>query len=864
MRARRYLVTLAAGLPLAAALAQPACARQDAAARESQQQQQQAPAEAAEWQRRVQAAEARVAQAPSDVGARRELVQLLLVLGRTEAAERAARGSESAELANALGEALYARGAVPEAEAAFRRAIDGRASDAMQARLNLGLLLDRRGERAAAQQEFERLVRWYSDSPGLGAADLVAIGTAVRHLGATNPQLFQDAVRAYEEAVRANGADTEARLAEASLFLEKYNSTDAQDLIREVLQRAPGHPEALLLQARAKKFDGSDEALSLVRRSLAIAPEYVPARVYHAELLLELEDHDGAKAEAERALRANPASLEALAVLSAAQRLEGDERAAEATARRALALNPRYAGLYVAAAEAAVQQRRYQDAAQLAQRALELDSADAQARTQLGMNQFRLGRIEEARRTLERAFAADPYNAWVKNTLDLLDTYPQYVERAGPRAQLFLHGDEADLLALYMAPLAEEAIDSLARRYGYRPRGPVRVEVFPRHADFSVRTVGLTGLGALGVAFGNQLVMDSPAARDRGEFNWGSTLWHELAHTFTLGASRNRVPRWLTEGLSVYEERRARAGWGEEITPSFAAAYGAGKTMPVSRLNQGFVRPSYPEQIIHSYYQASLVVEYIEKEHGWEAIRRMLDAFGDGRTNEQVLRSVLRTEPEELDRRFDAYVRQRFAKQLAAVATTGDVPPYVRQLTEARALIEGGRLDQAKRLLQQARDAFPEFAAPGSPYHLLADLHERAGDRAAAAAELERAFSLHDSDYDAMLRAAALRFALGDTARATAALERALYVHPYDPALHAQLADAYTSLRRFEDAVRERRAVLALKPVDAADARYRLALALERAGRAGEARSEVLRALEVAPNFAAAQELLLRLSGGGR
>src|SRR5690606_28117898 len=203
-----------------------------------------------------------------------------------------------------------------------------------------------------------------------------------------------------------------------------------------------------------------------------------------------------------------------------------------------------------------------------------------------------------------------------KNTLDLLDTYPQYTERTGQRTRFFLHSDEADLLALYMLPLAEEAYDSLAKRYDYRPRAPLRVEVFPRHADFSVRTVGLTGLGALGVAFGDQLVMDSPAARDPGDFSWGSTLWHEIAHTFTLGASRNRVPRWLTEGLSVYEERRARTGWGEEITPSFAQAYAAGMTLPVSRLNQGFVRPAYPEQVVHSYYQASLVVEYIEREHG--------------------------------------------------------------------------------------------------------------------------------------------------------------------------------------------------------------------------------------------------------
>src|SRR6185369_15149524 len=109
----------------------------------------------------------------------------------------------------------------------------------------------------------------------------------------------------------------------------------------------------------------------------------------------------------------------------------------------------------------------------------------------------------------------------------------------------------------------------LAARYGIRPPVPVRIEVFPRHADFSVRTVGLAGMGALGACFGPVIAMDSPSARDRGQFNWGSTLWHEIAHTFHLALSDNRVPRWLTEGLAVLEERRAKPGWGAQVSPEF-------------------------------------------------------------------------------------------------------------------------------------------------------------------------------------------------------------------------------------------------------------------------------------------------------
>ena len=81
--------------------------------------------------------------------------------------------------------------------------------------------------------------------------------------------------------------------------------------------------------------------------------------------------------------------------------------------------------------------------------------------------------------------------------------------------------EDAALLALYLLPLLEEAYDSLAARYDYRPTGPIRLEIYRHHADFSVRTVGLTGLGALGVSFGDVLAMDAPSAREPGQLQLG-------------------------------------------------------------------------------------------------------------------------------------------------------------------------------------------------------------------------------------------------------------------------------------------------------------------------------------------------------
>ena len=146
----------------------------------------------------------------------------------------------------------------------------------------------------------------------------------------------------------------------------------------------------------------------------------------------------------------------------------------------------------------------------------------------------------------------------------------------------------------------------MTKRYGFEPQGPILVEIFPKHDDFAVRTLGLPGLlGALGACFGRVVTLDSPRARPPGDFNWQATLWHEMAHVFTMQLSNYRVPRWLTEGISVYEEGLRRPEWARDSELAFARAWADKKILPLSDLNSGFTRP---DTIELAYFQASLVV----------------------------------------------------------------------------------------------------------------------------------------------------------------------------------------------------------------------------------------------------------------
>jgi tetratricopeptide (TPR) repeat protein len=795
---------------------------------------------------------------PQDARVHRAFVRTLAEVGRYREAEEVARGflsrsPRSPELLNTLGELHHERGRRDEAEAAFRKAVAGKAADALVAEVNLAILEHERGNRAEAAKGFERLLAAYNQRPQLSSEELVAVGTACRYLGADAPQLFKDALKAFDEAIAADPANMDARVRLAELFLEKYNSADAASTLERALRRNPSHPRALVAMARLRDFDGAFGVLDPIEKSLRVNPHLAEARVFRAEVLLAQEDYEAASAEVEGVLAENAASLPALAVLAAARYLQGDRVRFEEARKKALTLNPSDAELFTTLAEACVRNRLYPEAVAFAGEAVALDGHSWRGLGILGLNQLRIGAIAEGRRNLERSFAGDPYDVWIKNTLDLLDTFPKYVETKTAHFELLIHGKESELLAPYAAELAEEAYETLAERYRYRPPAPIRVEVYPSHGDFSVRTVGLAGIGALGACFGPVLAIDSPSARPMGGFNWGSTLWHELAHTVTLGLTGHKIPRWFSEGLSVREEHRARPGWGDDVTVEFLKALESGELLPIADLNDGFVRPTGPDQIAISYYQASLLVEWLEAQRGFPAVLELLRAYREGRTTAVAFQAVLGMALDDFDRAFFAHLRERFGGSLAGLKE------YESELAAGLVLFQEKKLDEAAPHLSRACALMPEIGGEKSSCWVLAGIYQARGASQLAADALARLVAVNDSHYAGHLELAKLREEAGDLAGAAAALDRALYIWPFEPVLHERLAGIGARLSDRSRVVRARRSLVALDPVDRPEALYQLALALLEAGDAAGSRREVLRALELAPRFQRAQELLLRL-----
>jgi len=198
----------------------------------------------------------------------------------------------------------------------------------------------------------------------------------------------------------------------------------------------------------------------------------------------------------------------------------------------------------------------------------------------------------------------------------------------------------------------------------------VRVEVLHEWVDFSVRTIGFRGFSALGACFGEFVTMVSPsdALLRKNDFMWSATAWHEYAHVLTLALSKHRVPRWLTEGLSVYEESAKNPSWERGMQRELLDAYHNGDIPPLRLLNRLF----RGGRILFGYYQGGLTVEYLAEHHGFKPVVSMLKAYGEDQGTEQIFRKTFGYSAREFDKRFRKWILEKKLRGLKIMPRLDD------------------------------------------------------------------------------------------------------------------------------------------------------------------------------------------------
>lgn len=653
------------------------------------------------------------------------------------------------------------------------------------------------------------------------------------------------------------------------LFAASHQNGEAMNIYREVLDEDPGNAFAMLGAARVLVDSFEDAANSylepLMTGTALNDGALLGAWLLVARVSLENGNYDEATAallEADELIaQADWPPLEVYA-LRASMDLLNDSDSNHWT-ELSLQFNPHFGGIYATPAHFYMITRRYRAAIDMYQKAVDIEPGLAAAHEELGINLLRDNQMTRARQHLETAFGLDPFSPRAVNSLRLMDSYSDFrlvvdtpvVEGEVPIV-LRLHEDESAAIAPYATELTRDSIAVFAERYGFDLREPVVIEMYPDHEDFAVRTAGMPGLGILGATFGYVIAMDSPSGRPSQQFQWGTTLWHEMAHVFTLEATNHLVPRWYSEGISVFEEWRTGPNPGVRIPMSVYNAMKDDRFLPIAGLDEGFLRPTYEEQIIVSYMQAGLVCDFIDRHLGADKLRELLVAYREGLNTEEAITSVLELEPAEFDELFANFVDTEHG------AVLNKLEEWHHTQTEISNALAEDNWSDAIELANGLVDIIPQYIEPDSPYLALARAHNELGNREDALNALQTFWKNGGYDPSSLKR---LGHWLADAGREDDAIDVMMSVNLVDPLdrdLHGELGDMLLAADRAAEALQEYEIALALKPHDMATAWYRMAQAQHKLGNIERTQDHLLQALDIAPNFRPAQRLLLQLASG--
>jgi tetratricopeptide (TPR) repeat protein len=229
---------------------------------------------------------------------------------------------------------------------------------------------------------------------------------------------------------------------------------------------------------------------------------------------------------------------------------------------------------------------------------------------------------------------------------------------------------------------------------------------------------------------------------------------------------------------------------------------------------------------------------------------------------------------EQLQSAFDKSVNTRFAPLQAALKPVPGVEKlsdpdalkgaYATNQSSYRiALAYGRALASAKdkaafEALERAAKLVPVATGEESPHALMAQLAEQLGDEPRALSEYQLLLSHDHTAVEPARRMAALAEKLGKPDAAAIAYERIVSLDPYDAPAHTGLGRLAMKRAKPDVALREFKAALALGPADRAAAHCDLGEAYLATGQKADAKREALAALEIAPAFERAQDLLLK------
>jgi tetratricopeptide (TPR) repeat protein len=717
-----------------------------------------------------------------------------------------------ADLLARRAELLHFHGQWDEADKAVQQALAEK-DDHFLARYVAALIERDRGNTARAEEAFRWFVRTYTqrnqgDMEITEPDDLHLIGLAAteyaryRHL----TDQFEFIVNElYPDAIKLDKLFWHAEYERGRLFAEKHNQASAEKAFTRTLTINPRVAEVFVAKGELamRRLEVKD-AEQFAEQALQINPKLPAALRLKADVHLFSGELEPALKEIAAAQAVNPRDEATLALYAATLHAQRKQKDFDAVLKEVEAFNPKAGMFYLELAERFDNRKLYYDSEKYFKRSIELQPKLPFAQHSLGLLYMRLGREEEAREILEKAFDADNFNIRVANSLKVLDHLDKYQTVKTEHFLLRYDTKNDKILANFMAKYLEDIYRELGEKFQYRPKGPFVIEVFNRHDMFSGRVVALPDLHTIGACTGRMVAMVSPRDKARiitKPFNWNRVLRHELVHVFNLDQTGFQVPHWFTEGLAVMMEGTGQPpSWNYLLTQKVRT----NDLLDLDNILLGFVRPRTPEQWQQAYLQSLLYVEYLTKTHGEPAIGKLLQAYADGLETDSALMKAVGVKKADFEKGYRKFLDDRVEKlglKVAqkrltlkelkeAVAKNPEDADLAAQLADLQ--LSRGDNKEARRLADLAleKKANHPLAA-----YVKAMVLTQTGETELAYSILETAVDANPSDPKSIKLLAKMHFERMKFTAAALILEKGRKLEPHDPGWLVQLAKAYNQTK---------------------------------------------------------------------
>ncbi|HYV26684.1 MAG TPA: tetratricopeptide repeat protein, partial [Candidatus Eisenbacteria bacterium] len=460
-----------------------------------------------------------------------------------------------------LAQSLLTIGRYPDARSVVSNALP-RYSTSVRLRLLGHEAFLHNGQTARARELIDEINELVGQRPWAyrDAPNLVAVGKAALLLGADPRRVLE---RLFDQAKKADPKNREAYLASGEVALDKHDYELAAKIFQEGLKKSPDDPDLHLGVAKAYTPSDRPQMIRSLQAALKQNTNHVPSLLWLTDHLIDAEEYVEAEKLLTGALAVNPWQPEAWSYRAVLKHLLGDadgESSARETALKFWKTNPRVDYLI---GQKLSQKYRFAEGAACQRRALKFDANFSPSKIQLAQDLLRLGQEDEGWRLADEVNQNDAYDVTAYNLVTLKDSINKFQTLTNADFIVRIAKNEAAIYGQKVLALLERGKSNLCEKFGFKLEKPTIVEIFPEQKDFAVRTFGMPGNpGYLGVCFGSVITANSPAAQTGHPANWEAVLWHEFCHVVTLQMTRNKMPRWLSEGISVYEEKRENPPWG--------------------------------------------------------------------------------------------------------------------------------------------------------------------------------------------------------------------------------------------------------------------------------------------------------------